>query len=926
MRLHSSNSGTFLACLQEPRVSLAYMVLGCSSSAIRGDPGSSRIDNNVLSFEADPLLERKSRNTMPPTHTPPAPFVPRPDPLPAMEAMLERVIELSSDTKKYPVTNGQLDLEQPGHYRYTFTLDYPLDIPDGTDLHLQSGTSDYLLPVELVNTTDDEVVFVVAERLSKRTLASASLVLERDYLLKKMKEGLSCDTTLANLADKLFGVEDCADVEVSDTLIDTIKQSFVPDVAQRTALMRSLVSELLLILGPAGTGKTDVLAAIALLHTILYKHRVLIVSHTNIAIDNAVMRLKKFLLAQGFEHLIEEHLLVRVGTPRMAELTRPEYDNITLEQIIIARVEAQQDEITRIEHQRASLQEQQTRDEEDLKQQTRTWQQQETALIHEREETQADLADLEAEEQERITAIGDKLAPLLSQDRKAQQTIQAQQAIVEREAVQLAPLEQEYQRLLGSSEAVQKRLKDLQRHHAFTRFFVQLFTDEWGAALLVEQEHVTKALIAQAHVMAPGQQCQAEARTRRDHAKQERKTLAFSIDALTCERKTRPDEYTKEKAAILDDLATCETALTQGNPRIAKLEHAIAQGARYITDLSDLLARLDDQMKDAKRDAVRMVIQEAQIVGTTLTSLYLKPQLLEEEWDVVILDEASMAPPPAVYIAARRAKQHLILVGDPLQLAPVCKIRDPKVNTYYEDDPIQTWLAKDVFFHGGYTLEEAEQNIHHSVLLPYQGRMHSDICDLIRDLIYKGKLKDCNPSAFTRRIGPEPDHAVVLYDTSHLPLVGVKHPKSGKSRFNTSHAELAMSLAREMLADMPLPHQPECLGIVTPYAAQRETIKDLVKGTDLEAFVRIGTIHAFQGLEFDGVIFDTTEAPGLAIAPFLRGMWGSGAMRLLNVAITRARHKLVIIAHQEHMHTLPSSMLLPRILYLASQKKCVTVA
>ena len=178
---------------------------------------------------------------MPSTKKSPTLFVPRPDPQSAMEAMLERAIELSRGTKKYPITDGQLDLEQPGHYRYTYTLDFPLDIPDGTDLHLQSETSD--LPVELIDATDDEVVFVVTQRLTERTLASASLVVERAYLLRKMQEGLSCGSTPANLAHKLFGIEDCTDSEASDALINTIQQSFVPDVAQRTALRRALASE-----------------------------------------------------------------------------------------------------------------------------------------------------------------------------------------------------------------------------------------------------------------------------------------------------------------------------------------------------------------------------------------------------------------------------------------------------------------------------------------------------------------------------------------------------------------------------------------------------------------------------------------------------------------------------------------------------------
>jgi hypothetical protein len=52
----------------------------------------------------------------------------------------------------------------------------------------------------------------------------------------------------------------------------------------------------------------------------------------------------------------------------------------------------------------------------------------------------------------------------------------------------------------------------------------------------------------------------------------------------------------------------------------------------------------------------RKVIEAAQIVGATLTGLYMNPTLLNQEWDVVIVDEGSMAPPPAVLVAANRAR------------------------------------------------------------------------------------------------------------------------------------------------------------------------------------------------------------------------------------------------------------------------------
>ncbi len=188
------------------------------------------------------------------------------DPVVLMEQALERAIELSPGTKHYPITDGRLLSSSHRSYRYVFTLDREWDVADGTDLTLKSDDQDSPVPVELADSTDTQVEFVVAHQLSEGALASATLVVERAHLLRKMKDGLSGPSTPTHLGRTLFGVEDCADTAAPDTLVKTIQQNFVPDEAQRTALLRSLASDLLLILGPPGTGKTDVLAAIALLH------------------------------------------------------------------------------------------------------------------------------------------------------------------------------------------------------------------------------------------------------------------------------------------------------------------------------------------------------------------------------------------------------------------------------------------------------------------------------------------------------------------------------------------------------------------------------------------------------------------------------------------------------------------------------------
>ncbi len=66
--------------------------------------------------------------------------------------------------------------------------------------------------------------------------------------------------------------------------------------------------------------------------------------------------------------------------------------------------------------------------------------------------------------------------------------------------------------------------------------------------------------------------------------------------------------------------------------------------------------------------------------------------------------------------------------------------------------------------------------------------------------------------------------------------------------------------------------------------------------------MRVGTVHKFQGLEFDVVIFDTVESPDICPRiDFIAGGKATEALRLINVAVTRARHKLIIVANAQHI-------------------------
>lgn len=112
-----------------------------------------------------------------------------------------------------------------------------------------------------------------------------------------------------------------------------------------------------------------------------------------------------------------------------------------------------------------------------------------------------------------------------------------------------------------------------------------------------------------------------------------------------------------------------------------------------------------------------------------------------------------------------------------------------------------------------------------------------------------------------------------------------------------------MALARQILASVPEMKQKaeRCIGIVTPYRPQAQLLQKLIRDEGLQNWVQAGTVHRFQGLEFDAVIFDTVESPGLAPGEFISGSQGSDSMRLINVAVTRPKQKLYIVANLPHL-------------------------
>lgn len=288
----------------------------------------------------------------------------------------------------------------------------------------------------------------------------------------------------------------------------------------------------------------------------------------------------------------------------------------------------------------------------------------------------------------------------------------------------------------------------------------------------------------------------------------------------------------------------------------------------------------------------QQAVEESRILLTTLANSYVSPLLKEQHFDSVVVEEAGMALLPAIYLAAGRARQQVILVGDPQQLPAILASRDSYA---------QQAMGRNIFA----VLGERPERI----MLDVQYRMHPKIGDLVSRLFYQGGLRH-QPPAEAEAIAadlPYPGDALVVVD-----LIGQARTDPGDfSRYNPESAHKAVALAREAAA------QGRSVAVIAPYRKQVQRIQQLLQDNPL---IDCATVHRFQGHERDVVILDITDAPPLEPGVLLAGRGAtSSSANLLNVSLSRARGKLIIIAPVDYVRRRAAGTVLAQVLEWALQ-------
>lgn len=266
---------------------------------------------------------------------------------------------------------------------------------------------------------------------------------------------------------------------------------------------------------------------------------------------------------------------------------------------------------------------------------------------------------------------------------------------------------------------------------------------------------------------------------------------------------------------------------------------------------------------------------EARVIACTLVGAASRV-LERKRFSSLFIDEAAQAIEAACWIAISRADR-VILAGDHCQLPPTIKCIEAARGG------LGRTLLEKVVLHKPETVS----------LLKIQYRMHEDIMRFPSRWFYHDEL-EAAPEVKYRGI-LDFDTPVSWIDTSELDLQE-KAVAEGTGRLNTGEAELLVRELKNYMERIGIRRILEehiDFGVISPYRAQVHYLRHLLKK---EPFFRpccrlitVHTVDGFQGQERDVIMISLVRANEKGQIGFLRDL------RRMNVAITRARMKLLIL-------------------------------
>ncbi len=291
--------------------------------------------------------------------------------------------------------------------------------------------------------------------------------------------------------------------------------------------------------------------------------------------------------------------------------------------------------------------------------------------------------------------------------------------------------------------------------------------------------------------------------------------------------------------------------------------------------------KLFAEARRLERIAAQGVLERTRVLCGTLRGRLDDLIGEEDAFDVVVIDEASQALTPAILLGALHANR-VVLAGDHKQLPPVVTSMAAQ----------KAGLSSTIFreLSTADSKKDATKGSKSSVshMLTVQHRMHADIMSFPSRTWYDGQLT-AHPSVASSTLTPNDGiaRAGVVFDVVDTAGAGFDEAAVDEktSKSNPGEARVVALLVRDLIASGLAATD---VGVITPYSAQSALLAaelaDLV-----DAGLEVDSVDGFQGREKVAIVFSAVRSNADAQVGFLADE------RRLNVALTRAKRKLIVV-------------------------------
>lgn len=787
----------------------------------------------------------------------------------ALEEEIKKIDEEGLGLTRYKVLNGQLIKQEEDQYIYRFITDDIIELPD--DLPIEVKISNEVARGYIVTIVGFEVMIAIDKDLGQ-FIPSAILFSSAKFLLEKIKsilEDINSTNSKFNydIVKKLFGLKRPL---CTQNIKDFQLSAELRNIQQIEAILASLRNEILFIWGPPGTGKTTTLGRIVdcfLARNDDYK--ILVLSHTNVATDRAA---EKIIDINRTEKYLIDGKIVRLGNILEDDRNRVlSEDKIKFVKVTaIAERKSFQFKKER-EEQESKLEKLREKNKEiealfslrnqlfnnvdkldELKIELENKKIKENAVKNKLKECQSrlNITELKIQKAEKLSKFirfisGLNINNLILEKSNLKKDIENLQE-------QINVLEQEtttYQSNLYNSK------RDYYRSHNILNFIHEDKEDINEYTLLNEFDQDGNLIVTCFN-------CDRKLRL-------ENKGVTYRCPE--CEFKTEFFPVKSENHIDWDNLELAKKGLLSQIKEIQK----------NIDTLTEEINEIEDQ-----------IIKEAKVIITTITQSYSSKLISSMNFNAIIIDEASMIPLPVVFFASGLAMDKVIIIGDFKQLPPIAISENNYLNTdIFEFSEIK---------------KNVEKNIHDDRLVPLkvQFRMHPEISDICNRYVYspQNELVD-SEEVIMRSEHPILDYEpyagepIVFCDTSIANPWCNSNPSG--SAFNLYHSIFVIKLIEDALINGI---SEDKIGVITPYRDQAKFINKMRQQILPDKKIKISTIHKFQGLENEIIIFDTVISYGKKGGPGYFFSRSEQSEKTLNVAITRPKSKLIIVGNNTYLN------------------------